>query len=114
MNSTSTRAVRFVYRIAFRDSIDMERVEQVLLLAILAVGCLHGAAAVRLDAGYAIDPHERTVAIDGTTEIGRAVTRIFAGFCIHEFGDDAFGIDRAGGAVPVPPRTPRRPLAAAS
>jgi len=92
-----------VYRFQFVDGTDMEEVEQTLFLSILAVGFLHGEPAVRLDAGYAVDAQKRAVALDSATETGRAVTRVFTGFCIHEFGDENFSIVRSGKALPEAP-----------
>jgi hypothetical protein len=104
MSTADTRSGRTVYRLTFRIPVAMEAVEETLLLAILAVGCLHGGAAVRLDAGYAIDPGDRAVVLDAGTEIGRAVARVFIGFCTHEFGDDAFAVVRAARPRGDPPR----------
>lgn len=92
-----------VYRFQFDEGIDMEEVEQTLVLSILAVGFLHGEAAVRLDAGYALDAEKRAVAVDAATETGRAVTRVFTGFCIHEFGDENFSIVSSGEPLPQAP-----------
>lgn len=89
-----TTQPRTVYRFEFLHRVDIDEVEQTLALSILAVGCLQGEAAVRLDAGYAIDRDARVIVVDGDTETGRAVTRVFTGFCIHEFGDDAFSVSR--------------------
>ncbi|MBA4133062.1 MAG: hypothetical protein C0519_16785 [Hyphomicrobium sp.] len=103
MNTGSARMGRIVYRLTFEIPVDMEAVEETLLLAILAVGCLYGEAAVRLDAGYAIDTDARVVVIDGSTDIGCAVARIFIGFCTREFGGDTFSMVRADGPVPKRP-----------
>ena len=89
-----TTQPRTVYRFEFVHRVDIDEVEQTLALSILAVGCLQGEAAIRLDAGYAIDRDARVIIVDGDTETGRAVTRVFTGFCIHEFGDDAFSVSR--------------------
>lgn len=98
MSTPTARAGRPVYRLAFTIPADMQAVEETLLLAVLAVGCLHGESAVRLDAGYAIDPGGRVVVIDAGTRVGCAVARVFIGFCVREFGDDAFRVERSGGA----------------
>lgn len=103
MTTFNARAGRAVYRLAFETPVDMEAVEETLLLAILAVGCLYGEAAVRLDAGYAIDADARVVVLDASTDIGRAVARVFIGFCTHEFGDGTFAVVRADGSLPKRP-----------
>lgn len=94
MHNASTNASRTVYRIAFGMNADIDRAEEMLLLAILAIGCLHGDAAVRLDARYAIDHRRSTFVVDASTEIGHAVTKVFIGFCAHELGHDAFVVAR--------------------
>lgn len=105
MSTDTVAAGRSVYRLAFTIPVDMEAVEETLLLAILAVACLHGESAVRLDVGYAIDNGGRIVVIDAGTPIGLAVARVFIGFCTREFGDDTFGVVRPGRPVPKPPAT---------
>ena len=104
-----TTQARTVYRFEFVHRVDIDEVEQTLALSILAVGCLQGEAAIRLDAGYAIDRDTFLFIDAGDTETGRAVTRVFTGFCIHEFGDDAFSVSRpvekgprSGAASPSP------------
>lgn len=114
MNTGSARMGRTVYRLEFEIPVDMDAVEETLLLAILAVGCLYGEAAVRLDAGYAIDAEARVVVIDGGTDIGRAVARIFIGFCSREFGDGTFSMVRANGPVPKPPLSAKHACGAGS
>lgn len=94
---------RSVYRFTFAEDADMEEVERTLILAILAVGCLCGETAIRLDAGYAVDPEHRLVAVDGTTETGRAVTRVFTGLAIHEYGDESFSVARSDDPLPASP-----------
>jgi len=108
MSTAQTRAGRIVYRLAFEIPVDMDAVEETLLLAILAVACLHGEAAVRLDAGYAINADERVVVIDASTDIGRSVARIFIGLCTREFGDDNFSLVRADGPLPHRPSAAKR------
>jgi len=112
MNTASARTGRTVYRLTFDIPVDMDTVEETLLLAILAVGCLYGEAAVRLDAGYAIDADARVVVLDGGTDIGRAVARIFIGFCSREFGDGTFSMVRADGPLPQRPMTAKHPCGA--
>ncbi|HMN39460.1 MAG TPA: hypothetical protein PKE29_01350 [Phycisphaerales bacterium] len=109
MSTGNARSGRSVYRLVFEPVVDMEAVEETLLLAILAIGCLYGEAAVRLDAGYAIDPDGRVVVLDASTEIGCAVARVFIGFCTREFGDDTFAVVRADGPLPKRPTAATRP-----
>lgn len=112
MSTDNARAGRSVYRLAFTIPVDMEAVEETLLLAILAIGCLHGESAVRLDVRYAIDKGERVVVIDAETSVGRAVARVFIGFCTREFGDDTFGVAHADGPVSKSPSAAAAPAEA--
>lgn len=93
------RARRSVYRIVFNSPTDMRAVEDTLSLAILSVGCEHGEAAVRLEAGYAIDAEQRTVVLAAGTPLSLAVARVFVGMCSHEFGDDSFRIVHGEGSM---------------
>ena len=100
MNTEHTTNGRAVYRLTFSIPVDMDAVEETLLLAVLAIGCLYGESAIRLDAGYAIDKDKRVVVINAHTRIGCAVARVFVGFCMREFGEDTFGVSWIAGAGP--------------
>ena len=100
MTTKDDRAGRSVYRILFNASTDMGAVEDTLMLAILSVGCLHGEAAVRLEAGYAINADERLVVLDAGGPLALSVARVFVGMCSHELGDDAFRVLRGEGTIP--------------
>jgi hypothetical protein len=84
---------KYMYRFAFTTPADMAEIEKTLLMAVLAVSCLHGPAAVRLDAGYAVDHDRRLLLVDASTPVGRDVTRVFAGLCVHEYGDTSFRVE---------------------
>lgn len=99
MSNRNDRSSRSMRRIAFNIPVDMETVEETLLLAILVVGCLYGDAAVRLDAGYAMDAPARIVVVRDGTVIARAVAQVFVGLCAHEYGESAFTISRADPAA---------------
>lgn len=92
MTTNNARTNRIAYRLVFLKPLDMEAVEETLLLAILAVECLHGESAVRLDVGYAINKIDRMVVLDASNDTSRAVARVFLGFCTHEFGEDSFAV----------------------
>jgi hypothetical protein len=100
MTTKDERSGRSVYRIQFNETTDMGAVEDTLLLAILAVGCLHGESAVRMEAGYAINAEERLVVLDAGAPLALAVARVFVGMCSHELGNDAFRVLRGEGTVP--------------
>jgi len=92
---------RDVYRYVFVDGVPIDDAEESLLLAVLAVECLHGESRVRLDAGYFFDKAKRACVVDASTDVGRDICRIFTGFLSREFGEDSFRVERAEGAVPA-------------
>ena len=84
-----------VYRYQFTPGVAAQDIEETLHLAILAAECLHGQSRVRLDASYCMDSEKRACVIDAGTDVGRDIVRIFTGFAIREFGEDAFKVRRA-------------------
>ncbi|MFO0839078.1 MAG: hypothetical protein U1D55_11210 [Phycisphaerae bacterium] len=86
---------REVFRYTFNESVSLQDVEETLLLAVLAIGSLYGESSVRLDASYTMDADRRGCVIDGSTEVGQAVSRVFTGFASREFGDESFTVRRA-------------------
>lgn len=85
---------RELYRYRFDRDVPLKEAEESLLLAVLAAECLHGESRVRLDASYCFSRRKRACIIDATTEVGRDISRIFTGFAIKEFGEDAFHVKR--------------------
>jgi hypothetical protein len=83
-----------IYRYQFNKGVPMVEVEESLHLAILAAECLHGEAHVRLDAGYSISAEKRALVVDAGTQVGHDICRVFTGFAIKEFGEDAFQVER--------------------
>ena len=83
-----------VHRFKFEQSIPLEEAEMTLHLASYAVEGLFGQARVRLDFSYFVDEPRGTIIVDGTTEVGAAVVRIFTGLVIREFGEEAFQVRR--------------------
>jgi hypothetical protein len=83
-----------LYRFRFGPEVSMEEIETTMLLALLAAEALHGEAQVRLDAGHYLDTAQRACVIDGGTEVGRDLNRLFVGFLRREFGADAFQVER--------------------
>ncbi len=83
-----------IYRYQFTSGVPARDIEETLHLAILAAECLHGQSRVRLDASYCMDAGKRACVIDAGTDVGRDIVRIFTGFAIKEFGEDAFKVER--------------------
>ncbi len=87
-----------VYRFEFERSVPLTEAEMSLHLSLFAVEGLYGQARVRLDAGYHIDERRRAIVVDGTTEVGAAVVRVFTSLLLHEFGSDGFSVRRVAQA----------------
>lgn len=83
-----------IYKFEFTDGVDMEEAERTLHLAILAAEGIFGPAWVRVDAGYQRDLGRRTITVDGRTEVGEVVVRVFTSFVTREFGEMAFRVGR--------------------
>ena len=87
-----------IYRYQFSESVPLRDIEESLHLAILAAESLHGQSRVRLDAAYHLEDAKRACVVDAGTDVGRDISRIFTGFAIREFGEDAFQVERIEGA----------------
>ena len=83
-----------IYRYQFAAGVAPRDIEETLHLAVLAAECLHGESRVRLDAGYSISQEKRVLVIDAGTQVGHDICRVFTGFAIKEFGEDAFKVER--------------------
>jgi hypothetical protein len=81
-----------IYTYTFSSAAPVEEIEETLHLAILAAEGLHGRSRVRLDASYYMEGH--SCVIDAGTEVGRDIVRLFTGFAIKEFGEEAFRVRR--------------------
>ena len=83
-----------IYRYTFSEDIPAHEIESTLYLAILAAESLHGRSEVRLQVSYSMDAEEKACVVDGRTDAGNDVARIFTGFIMREFGEEAFRVER--------------------
>jgi len=104
---------RGVYRFDFDPVVPPIEAELTLHLALIAVEGLHGEAKVRMDASYHVDEPRRAIFVDGTTDVGDSLVRVFTRFLTREFGDAAFRVRRVI-AIVAERRAPGEPLCAAS
>ena len=97
-----------IYHYQFTPDTPAQEIEETLTLAILAAECLHGQSRVRLDVSYCMDSDRRTCVVDAGDDVGRDIVRIFTGFAIHEFGEEAFRVCKVerGPEVQPPDRPP--------
>lgn len=100
------RAVDQIYTFEFTDSVPLKEVEATLLLAIMGTESIHGSAQVRLDTGHYLDASKRCCVIDGATEAGKDLCRLFVGYLTNEYGEGSFRVSR--------PRRPNVPKAGGS
>jgi hypothetical protein len=83
------------YRYIFDSAVSPDQIEASLLLAIGQAEALYGEAQVRLDFNYHLDPAARGCTLDGTSDVGRDINRLFVGFVRRQFGEDSFVVERA-------------------
>ena len=88
-----------VYRFELEAEVPLLEAEMSLHLAMVAVEGLLGQAAVRLQTSYHVDEPRSAIIVDGTTDAGEALVRVFTGFLIREFGEDAFQVRRLEACV---------------
>jgi len=85
---------REVFAYTFPAAVALTSVESTMDLAVLAVESLHGDAQVRLDIRHLLDRAQRKCLVDATSQAGRDLNRIFAGFLMEELGADGFDVER--------------------
>ena len=93
-----------VFRFTLSSDVPLDEAEMTLQLATFAVEGLFGAARVRLEFGYHVDTNRHAILIDGTTEVGSVIVRVFTGLLLREFGEDSFQVERLN-SNPTPPQT---------
>lgn len=92
-----------VYRYEFRPEVPLGEIEEVLLLAVIAVEAVHGQAKVRLDGEFLLCEAHRAAVIDATTAVGQDLARVFTGFISEQFGESSFSVERIQGEPEAPP-----------
>lgn len=81
-----------VFRFSFDQHVPIEDAEMTLHLAMLAAEGLFGKPRVAMEFRYEIQPFDAYLDVDGDSEVGVTIARIFAGLLLREFGDSAFRI----------------------
>jgi hypothetical protein len=92
---------RALYRYVFPPELAIAEVESTLVLALLAVESLHGAAQMQLDAGHYLDTDNRVCVVDASGPVGRDLNRVFVGFLMGEFGEGSFTVESVPQEVPA-------------
>jgi len=88
-----------VYRFGFVPAVPLSEAELTLHLAIYAAEGLHGEARVRLDVSYQLDQPANAIIVDGETEVGATLVKVFTHLLIRQFGEDGFHVRRADAGV---------------
>ena len=81
-----------VHQFVFQPSVPIVEAELTLHLATYAVEGLYGEARVRLEVGYHVDNARRSITVDGGTEVGAALVKVFTRLLLREFGEDGFQV----------------------
>ena len=82
------------YRYTFASSVPLDEVEASLALAVVATESTFGETQTFLDAAHGFDAAARQLVIDASTDVGRNLNQIFAGYLRREFGAEAFTVVR--------------------
>jgi len=80
------------FRFTFSRNVQLDDAEMTLQLASMAVEGLYGAARVRTEFTYEIDFEQRSLVIDGKSDVGKSIALVFTGLLIREIGEAAFHV----------------------
>ena len=94
LNCSSAERTSAVVRFRFDGEIRLTDAEMSLHLAMFAVEGLFGRARVRLDAEYELNEQDHCIDVDGGTEVGAMIVRVFTGLLLREFGENSFCTER--------------------
>ena len=83
-----------VFRFGFVPAVPLTEAELTLHLAIYAAEGLHGEARVRLEVSYQLDRSANAIIVDGETEVGASLVKVFTHLLIRQFGEDGFNVRR--------------------
>jgi hypothetical protein len=87
------------YRFQFKEGVNLRDAEDTLLLSLLAAEGIYGAARVRMDCRYTVEPTLNVIVIGGSKQAGQDVAGIFTAFVTKEFGPAAFVVRPLGQEV---------------
>ena len=83
-----------VFRFQFESDESLAHAEHTLNLSLFAVEGLFGQALVRMDAGFHVDDPRRVILVDGSSDVGDAIVRVFTALLLREFGEFGFQVRR--------------------
>jgi hypothetical protein len=85
---------KHVYHFRFDPEMPITDLEDILMLALVALNSLYGLTRLRLDCRLILDRKQRQLLIDGTTRAGYHLALIFTGVADYLLGNDEFRLFR--------------------
>jgi len=82
-----------IYIFKFGKGATKEFLEAQVTLAVIAVECMSGKAAVRIGFRYAIKKEKDAVVMETGNAAGEAIVRVFTGLLIRAFGETRFKVE---------------------
>ena len=82
-----------VYIFRFGKAATMDLLEAQITLAVIAVECMAGKAAVRIGFRYAVKKDKWAVVMETGNDAGEAIVRVFTGLLIKAFGENRFKVE---------------------
>jgi hypothetical protein len=82
------------YCFFFEGTVKMRKIEETLILSIIAVESLYGRSRVRLEVPFLMDAKSRMCVIDATAKPSKAFCRIFTGYLVAEFSPEMIKMRR--------------------
>jgi hypothetical protein len=83
-----------VYKFQFKADILTREIEDALFWAVFNAESVFGKAKVRLDGSFDLDRHKKTCVIEGSTDVGQHIAKIFTSLAAKKFGEEAFSVER--------------------
>ena len=82
-----------IYVFKFGKCATTDLLEAQVTLAVIAVECMLGKAAVRIGFRYAVKKDKNAVIMETGNEAGDAIVRVFTGLLIRAFGETRFKVE---------------------
>ncbi|MBI4063494.1 MAG: hypothetical protein HY401_04245 [Elusimicrobia bacterium] len=82
------------YRFRILKSRSPQLLAMLLDLAVAETIVIFGTAKVKLETAYKVSPKGPVCSIDGGTECGEHLAKLFTGFLLKKFGEQGFRVER--------------------
>jgi site-specific DNA-adenine methylase len=92
------------YEFEFNKSADMAKVENSLLMAVIAAEGIHGRSKVNLDARFNTSLDDRRSQVNADNSVGEDIAKVFTEFLNLEIGEYSFRISKNGKYVARVPK----------